>query len=46
LKWRGFVTSLAIGLLLSAVSLGPRRRALSIALLVTSLALTPVIFLL
>ena len=46
LKWRGFVTSLGVGLLLSAISLGPRRRALYIALLVTSIALIPISFLL
>jgi hypothetical protein len=46
LKWRGFVTSLGIGLLLIAFFLGPRRRALYYALLVTSIALLPISFLL
>jgi hypothetical protein len=45
-KWRGFTTSLSVGLLLAAISLRPRRRALSIALLVTSVALISISFLL
>jgi hypothetical protein len=44
LNRRGFLTSLGIGLLLSALFAGPQRRALFYALLVTSLALIPVSF--